>query len=184
MKKFLIAVALVTTALVPFASQAQAKDSVTIGMRLEPTPGLDPSQGAAAAISQVTWYNIFEGLVRINEKGVIQPMLAESWKISDDGLNYTFNLERGVKFHDGAAFTASDVKYTIERAAAEESSNKNKGMYRSVTSVKTPDDHTVVISLKAPNALFLFKSAQSTGAIIDPGLRREQHDQSGRHWPV
>ena len=103
MKKLLIAAAVVTTALVPIASQAQMKDSVSIGMRLEPTPGLDPSQGAAAAISQVTWYNIFEGLVRINEQGVIQPMLAKSWKISDDGLHYTFNLERGVKFHDGAA---------------------------------------------------------------------------------
>lgn len=169
MNKFLVAAALATTTvLVPFAGQAQMKDSVSIGMRLEPTPGLDPSQGAAAAISQVTWYNIFEGLVRINEQGVIQPMLAKSWKISDDGLNYTFNLKRGVKFHDGADFTASDIKFTIDQAAAEESSNKNKGMYQSVSSVETPDDHTVVVSLKAPNALFLFKSAQSTGAIIDP----------------
>ena len=44
---------------------AVAKDSVSIGMRLEPAPGLDPTTGAAAAISQVTLYNIFEGLTRI-----------------------------------------------------------------------------------------------------------------------
>ena len=81
MKKLLIAAALATTALVPFAAQAQMKDSVTIGMTLEPTPGLDPTQAASAAISEVTMYNIFESLVRIDEKGVIGPMLAKSWKI-------------------------------------------------------------------------------------------------------
>jgi peptide/nickel transport system substrate-binding protein len=84
MKKLLIAAAVATTALVPLGAQAQMKDSVTLGMQLEPTPGLDPSQGSAAAISQVTWYNIFEGLTRINEGGEIQPMLASSWTISPD----------------------------------------------------------------------------------------------------
>jgi peptide/nickel transport system substrate-binding protein len=73
-----------------------AKDSVTIGMRLEPAPGLDPTAGAAAAISQVTWYNIYEGLTRISEKGVVSPMLSSGWKVSNDGLTYTFTLLEGV----------------------------------------------------------------------------------------
>jgi peptide/nickel transport system substrate-binding protein len=168
MKKLLIAAAVATTALVPLGAQAQMKDSVTLGMQLEPTPGLDPSQGSAAAISQVTWYNIFEGLTRINEGGEIQPMLASSWTISPDAKTYTFKLERGVTFHDGAAFTSADVKTTIEAAVAEDSSNKAKPMYQKVAAIETPDDHTVILSLEAPNALFLFKSAQSTGAIVDP----------------
>ncbi|NQV79033.1 MAG: ABC transporter substrate-binding protein, partial [Alphaproteobacteria bacterium] len=168
MKKLLIAAALATTALVPFAAQAQMKDSVTLGMQLEPSPGLDPSQGAAAAISQVTWYNIFEGLTRINEAGEIGPMLADSWTISPDAKTYTFKLAKGVKFHDGADFTASDVKFTIDAATAEKSGNKNKKMYSTIKSIETPDDHTVILSLEAPSALFLFKSAQSTGAMVDP----------------
>ncbi|MDA0369500.1 MAG: ABC transporter substrate-binding protein [Proteobacteria bacterium] len=168
MKKLLIAAVLATTALVPFAAQAQMKDSVTLGMQLEPSPGLDPSQGAAAAISQVTWYNIFEGLTRINEAGEIGPMLADSWTISPDAKTYTFKLAKGVKFHDGADFTASDVKFTIDAATAEKSGNKNKKMYSTIKSIETPDDHTVILSLEAPSALFLFKSAQSTGAMVDP----------------
>ncbi len=168
MKKLLIAAALATTALVPFAAQAQMKDSVTIGMTLEPTPGLDPTQAASAAISEVTMYNIFESLVRIDEKGVIGPMLAKSWKISPDGKTYTFDLISGATFHDGSAFTASDVKFSVEAAAAEKSGNKQKAMYAAIKAVETPDDHTVVMSLDSPSALFLSKLAQSTGAIIDP----------------
>ena len=52
-----------------------ARDSVVVGMRLEP-PGLDPTMGAAAAISQITLYNIFEGLTRIDERGEVGPGLA------------------------------------------------------------------------------------------------------------
>jgi peptide/nickel transport system substrate-binding protein len=168
MRKLLVAAALATTALVPFAAQAQMKDSVTIGMTLEPAPGLDPTQGAAAAISEVTMYNIFESLVRIDEQGVIGPMLATSWTISPDGKTYTFNLVKGAKFHDGAAFTSSDVRFSVEAAAAEKSGNKQKAMYQAINAIETPDDNTVVMSLDSPSALFLFKLAQSTGAIIDP----------------
>ena len=167
MRQLLIAMTVVSIAVVPLVSQAVAKDSVTIGMRLEPSPGLDPTAGAAAAISQVTWYNIYEGLSRINEKGVVSPMLASSWSISDDGLTYTFELVKGVKFHDGADFTSEDVKFSFDRAAGEKSKNKNKKMYRAVESVVAQGNHTVVVKLKKKNALFLFKLAQSTGAIVD-----------------
>ena len=116
-----------------------AKDSVSIGMRLEPAPGLDPTTGAAAAISQVTLYNIFEGLTRLDGGGDVHPMLAKSWTISDDGATYTFSLEQGVKYHDGADFDSSDVKAQFERNAAEESTNKQKALYRSLKAVETPD---------------------------------------------
>ena len=87
MRKIVLAFAIIQIAIFSFVSNSFAKDSITIGMRLEPAPGLDPTAGAAAAISQVTWYNIFEGLTRISEKGVVGPMLASSWKVSNDGLS-------------------------------------------------------------------------------------------------
>ena len=167
MRKPVFAVIFFVATLIGLTLSAQAKDSVTIGMRLEPAPGLDPTAGAAAAISQVTWYNIFEGLTRISEKGVIGPMLASSWDISSDGLTYTFKLKKGVKFHDGSDFTAEDVKFSFERAAGEKSKNKNKKMYRAVESITTNGNHSIAIKLKKKNALFLFKLAQSTGAIVD-----------------
>ena len=86
---------------------AQARSDVNIAMQLEP-PSLDPTTGgAAAAIRSVTYDNIFEGLTRIDRDGAVQPLLAKSWDISDDGLTYTFHLQDGVKFHDGSPLTAT-----------------------------------------------------------------------------
>src|SRR5450631_1644493 len=93
--------ALLATILVTGA--AAAKNTLTLGMPLEP-PILDPTAGAAAAIKEVTYANIFQGLTRIDERGEVQPQLSPSWTISADGLTYTFKLRTGVKFHDGAPF--------------------------------------------------------------------------------
>jgi len=102
-----------------------ADQAITIGMQLEP-PHLDPTGGAAAAIDEVVYANIFEGLTRYASDGSILPGLAHSWDISDDGLVYTFHLRSGVKFHDGAEFDASDVKFSLDRARAEDSTNAQK----------------------------------------------------------
>ena len=151
MKKYLFAAAMGAVVALPLVAQAQMKDSVSIGMRLEPAPGLDPTVAAAAAISQVTAYNIFEGLTRIDSGGAVGPMLAKNWTISEDALTYQFDLVQGVKFHDGTDFESSDVRFVFERNAAEDSKNKEKAIFRGVESIDTPDDHTVVVTLKAPN---------------------------------
>ena len=166
MKKYLGTFVLGLALLLPLAAEAQMKDSIVIGMRLEPSPGLDPTAAAAAAISQVTTYNIYECLTRIDGTGKVGPMLAKSWTISEDGLTYSLKLETGVTFHDGSTFDSADVKFNFERNGGEKSKNKAKKTYRNVASIDTPDAHTVVIKLKAPNSLFLFKLAQSTGAIV------------------
>ncbi|TIP52179.1 MAG: ABC transporter substrate-binding protein, partial [Mesorhizobium sp.] len=72
------------------ASALAARDLV-IGITLEP-PHLDPTAGAAAAIDEVLYANLFEGLTRIGADGEVLPALAESWTISDDGKVYTFKL--------------------------------------------------------------------------------------------
>jgi ABC-type transport system substrate-binding protein len=59
---------------------------------------------------------IYDRLVSYDEKGEIAPQLAESWDISADGKRYTFQLRRGVRFHDGEELRAGDVKRSIERA--------------------------------------------------------------------
>ena len=146
-----------------------ARDSVSIGMRLEPAPGLDPTTGAAAAISQVTLYNIFEGLTRLDGGGDVHPMLAKSWTISDDGTTYTFSLEQGVKYHDGADFDSADVKAQFERNAGLESANKQKDVFRAMKAVETPDSHTVVVRLDKPRSLLPFELAQAAAVILDEG---------------
>ncbi len=94
-------------------------------MVLEP-PHLDPTAGAAAAIDEVVYANVFEGLTRIDQNGAVQPSLTTSWTISDDGMTYTFNLKQGVSFHDGTSFDADDVLFTFERARADDSTNAQK----------------------------------------------------------
>ena len=142
-----------------------AKDSVVVGMRLEP-PGLDPTMGAAAAISQITLYNIFEGLTRIDERGEVGPGLATSWTVSDDLKTFTFKLREGVKFADGNDFDSADVKFTFERNASEKSTNKRKSRFENMASVEAPDARTVVITLKERNPLMLFNLGESTAVIV------------------
>ena len=84
-------------AFMAFAGAAFAKDSVTIGMVLEP-PGLDPTSAPAAAIGEVTHLNIFEGLTKINEDFSVTPLLAEKWQFSPDLKTLTFTLKPNVKF--------------------------------------------------------------------------------------
>src|SRR6476659_3519330 len=102
--------ALAASLALPAAGQAR-KDSVVLGMVLEPAPGLDPTAASAAAIGEVVHYNVLEGLTKIQMDGSITPLLAESWSIDPDGKVYTFKLRRGVKYHDGEDFDASDVKF-------------------------------------------------------------------------
>jgi peptide/nickel transport system substrate-binding protein len=157
----------------PISAQA-AKTSLNVAMTLEP-PGLDPTTGAAAAIAQITLYNIYEGLTRINEDATVSPMLAESWTISDDGKTYTFKLFKGVKFHDGTDFDAADVKFTYERGAAEDSKNKGKKYLRNITSIGTPDAHTVTLTLAKASPTFLFDLGRSTTVMVNP----ESADSNG-----
>ena len=123
-----------------------AKDSITLGVVLEP-PHLDPTAGAAAAIDEIVYANVFEGLTRIGSKGEILPALAESWDISEDGKTYTFRLHTGVKFHDGTDFDASDVKFSIDRARAEDSTNAQKGLFKAIENVEVVDPATVKVTL-------------------------------------
>ena len=171
MKSVTHAVCAVTLAFVSCGA-VLAKDSVSIGMRLEPAPGLDPTTGAAAAISQVTLYNIFEGLTRLDGGGDVHPMLAKSWTISEDGATYTFTLEQGVKYHDGSDFDSADVKAQFERNAGPESANKQKKLFRALKAVETPDAHTVVIRLEGPRSLLPFELAQAAAVILDGAASR------------
>ncbi len=163
MKRFLTVTVLAAILALPFGAQA-AKDSLVLGMRLEP-PALDPTMGAAAAITQITLLNVYEGLTRIDESGKVLPLLAESWTVSDDAKTYTFKLVQGVKFHDGSDFDSADVKFTFERNGGKDSTNKRKKNFAAMT-VTAPDPQTVVISLQKPHGLMLFDLARASAVIV------------------
>jgi peptide/nickel transport system substrate-binding protein len=152
----------------PLPALAQAKkDSVVMGMTLEP-PGLDPTNAAAAAIAEVSLYNIYEPLTKINEDSSVAPLLAESWQASPDLKTYTFKLRKGVKFQNGEPFDSAAVKFSFERNAVPTSTNKDKSLFQSFESVTAPDADTIVIALKysEPNLPFLL--GQASASIVEP----------------
>ncbi len=144
-----------------------ARTDLVIGVVLEP-PHLDPTAGAAAAIDEVLYANVFEGLTRIGSKGEILPALAESWTVSDDGKTYTFKLHTGVKFHDGSDFNADDVKFSLDRARAENSTNAQKKLFAAIDTVEVVDPATVKVSLKHPEGLFLYNMGIGDAIIVAP----------------
>ncbi len=156
-------------ATLPLAAMAQGKkDTVVLGMTLEPTPGLDPTGGAASSIAEIVQYNVFETLTKINSDGSVSPLLAESWEVSPDLKTYTFKLRKGVKFHNGEPFNAKVVKFSFERAAAEKSTNKDKRTFAGMQSVAAIDDLTVVILNKELDPDFLFLMGQATAIMVEP----------------
>jgi peptide/nickel transport system substrate-binding protein len=161
----LLAAALCATGL----AQAQGnKTRVTLAMVLEP-PGMDPTTAPAAAIGEIVHYNVLEGLTKINMDGSVTPLLAESWSMDPDGKSYTFKLRKGVKFHDGEAFDAADVKFSFERAKDEKSTNKaKKAVFDNIARIDTPDAHTVILTLNNADGNFLFRMGENTAVILDP----------------
>ncbi|WP_323784263.1 ABC transporter substrate-binding protein [Thalassovita sp.] len=146
---------------------ALAKSDIVVAMQLEP-PHLDPTSAAAGAIDSVLYSNVFEGLTRFASDGSVIPGLAASWDISEDGKTYTFHLHDGVKFHDGSTMDAADVKFSLDRARAEDSANAQKALFAGIESVEVVDPATVKVTLSAPNGSFLFNMAWGDAVIVAP----------------
>ncbi len=102
---------------------------------------------------------VFGGLMRLRPDGTPEPELAERWEVTPDGLTYTFHLRSGVTWHDGAAFDASDVAFTIERIQAEEFAGPPAlaAEWRDVQ-VFVADSLTVLMRLPEPSADFLVRA--------------------------
>jgi peptide/nickel transport system substrate-binding protein len=159
---------LAALATLPAAALAQGrKDSIVMAMALEP-PGLDPTAGAASAIAEITQYNIYETLTKINPDSSVTPLLAESWEVSPDLRTYTFRLRKGVKFSNGEPFNAQTAKFAFQRAGAEKSTNKDKRTFASMDSVTAVDDNTLVIVNKELDPDFLFLMGQATAVMVEP----------------
>ena len=159
-----------------FALAQPKKDTLVLAMTLEP-PGLDPTAGAAAAIAEVVQYNLLETLTKIRSDSGIAPLLAQSWTVTPDNKTWAFKLRPGVKFQNGEPFNAASVKFSFERAAAADSTNKDKAVFANIVNLSATDDLTVVITLKNTNPDFLFQLGQATAVIVEPKSAASNHTQ-------
>jgi len=159
-------------------------------------PTFDPAQAtdqdSIAAIDMV-----FTGLVQFDDNLHVQPQLAESYSLSEDGLTWTFNLRHNLRFSDGTPLTSHDVVYSIDRALSPEISSLNgvsltylgliKDSEKRVAnqtptlinkSLITPDDNTVVILLNRRASYFLQALAYPTSYVVEKSVI----DTWGQRW--
>ncbi|MBM3571262.1 MAG: ABC transporter substrate-binding protein [Alphaproteobacteria bacterium] len=177
-RNIIAAVALTVAAAFGPHAAAATKDSISLGMTLEP-PVLDPTVSPASAIREIVTNNLLEGLTRVSADGSIKPALAESWTISADGKTYTFKLRRGVKYHDGSPFSSADVVYSLKRAMTPEAGNPGRNLFRAIDKVEAPDAATVVITLKYP-----FVTLPYVLAIGDASIVSEKSVANNRTNPI
>ncbi len=112
---------------------------------------LDPHVSSSAVELEVI-HNLFESLVSLDNQNATKPMLAASVSASPDSKTYTFQLRRGVKFHNGAEMTSTDVQASMERYGKV---SPNAANLAGVESYETPDPYTFIIHLKQPNVVLL-----------------------------
>ena len=112
---------------------------------------LDPHIDTDAGTRDVV-FNLYEGLVKPASTGDMIPAVASDYDISEDAKVYTFTLRDGITFHDGTPVTVEDVKYSLDRYAENQGGSS---AFSIVSSVETPDDKTVVVTLSESNSEFL-----------------------------
>ena len=140
--------------------------------------------------------NIFDRLVEVkaNDDGTseIVPSLAKSWEVSEDGLTYSFTLEEGVKYTNGADLTASDVLYTIKRMLTYEKAVNDdiydiiegaeavlNGETTELSGFELVDDYNFKITLTQPYAPFLACLTTPGASIYDEETTEAAGDQFG-----
>ena len=164
-----------------FSSEALAQKPIyggtlTIALSAEP-PGLDPTTSPAATIKRVVHYNMLEGLLKVDRNGKVVPALAKSYKVSKDGKEYTFTLQKGIKFHDGQPCTAEDVKFSFERLLDPKTAAVNQKYYVGIESIQVMDPLTVKFKVKKFDSNFLFNLARGDAVIVSQGTAERLKSQ-------
>ncbi|MFQ6015776.1 MAG: ABC transporter substrate-binding protein [Anaerolineae bacterium] len=128
---------------------------------------LDPVGMTTTTVANMVDY-VIETLVTIDQEGKVVPLLAKSWEISEDGLEYTFTLEEGVTFHDGTPFNAEAVKFSFERMLDPDVRVPIRTPYEPIEKVEAVDPTTVKLTLGQPSAPLLASLSWTTAGIISP----------------
>ena len=148
-----IAVALLCAATLLTGSVLAQSGTLEIAVDTAPV-GLDPHKVTAFS-SFVVIGQIYDGLVEVNADLGIEPALAESWTVSDDGLTYVIKLREGVQFHNDRTMTADDVVYSYERIVDPETASPQASRFAQVASAVATGEHEVTFTLSQPFAPFL-----------------------------
>lgn len=165
---------------------AQTPANVLVVGQIAEPQSLDPQHVSAVNDFRILM-NVYDGLVRYKDGTLeVEPALATDWEISDDGLQYTFNLREGVSFHDGSPFNAEAVKFSFERMIDEDHPHHTGTFplsfyFSAVESVEAVDENTVRFTLNEPFAPFLSNLAYPAGLIVSKAAVEEHGEDFDRN---
>jgi peptide/nickel transport system substrate-binding protein len=184
---FTAACAVAALGSLPGPAAAQTPPGVLVVGQIAEPKSLDPHAVTAVNDFRILM-NVYDGLVRYKDGTLeVEPALAESWTISEDGTEYAFTLREGVSFHDGSALDAEAVVFNFERMLNEDHPFHDTGpfplafFFSAVDSVEALDARTVKFTLNAPYAPFLSNLAYPTGLIVSPAAVTEHGQDFGRN---
>jgi peptide/nickel transport system substrate-binding protein len=174
-----------TLALVAPVTAQTPPNVLVVGQIAEPQ-SLDPQHVSAVNDFRILM-NVYDGLVRYKDGTLeVEPALATDWTISEDGLEYTFNLREGVSFHDGSPLDAEAVVFSFERMINEDHPHHTGSFplsfyFSAVESVEAVDDMTVKFTLNEPFAPFLSNLAYPAGLIVSKAAVEEHGEDFDRN---
>jgi peptide/nickel transport system substrate-binding protein len=174
-------------ALVPAVALGQTPPGVLVVGQIAEPKSLDPHAVTAANDFRIVM-NLYDGLVRYKDGTLeVEPALAESWEVSEDGTEYTFELRDGVTFHDGTPFDAAAVEFNFDRMLDENHPFHDTGpfplsfFFSAIEDVAAVDEDTVKFTLGAPYAPFLSNLAYATGLLVSPAAVEKFGKDFGRN---
>ena len=190
----LIVVALVLSACTPTAAPGPAGTGAQAGQpkkggtlvlaRAGEVTNLDPHKVPAFTSARV-FELIYSYLMRLDENLGVQPELAESMPTtSADGKQVTIKLRKGVKFHNGDPLTSADVKYTLDRIINPATAAVARSFFADVATVTAPDDSTIVLDLKAPNAALIAYLAHPNTGIVSKKIGEANADLAKKETAI
>lgn len=149
-----VALATATLLLSSGAAHAQTQGG-TLTAIVQPEPPILMLGLNQQAPTQYVAGKIYQSLLTYDHDLKPQPSLAKSWKVSDDGLTYTFNLQTGVKWHDGKPFGAADVVFSVDKFLRETHARARPVINKYIASVTALNDSTVEFKLKESYSPFM-----------------------------
>jgi len=165
------------------ASAAEAKGQLTWGLHISLAPTwFDPAETPSIITPYLVMYAVHDALVKSMPGQLLAPSLAESWTLSDDGLTYEFVLRKGIRFHNGDAVTAEDVKFSFERYRG----TASKTLKDRIAAVETPDPSRVRFTLRRqwPDFLTFYASASGASWIVPKAYVERVGDEGYKKAPI
>ena len=169
-------------------SAADQKGTLIVALESLGGQSMDPIQEGRPTNAHIQ-APVFDSLLGYDyEKGGVGPGVAISWVLSDDGLSWTFQLRKDVKWHNGDPLTAHDVKFSLERTMSKDSlSSRRAQLRRNVTKIEVVDDYSVRISTKGVQVHFpsgLSRSVFQEGQLMPKKYIEKVGEEEFRKRPI